>query len=133
MFFINSFLYSQTKESTDSISIIPILRILISKKTNIKALYFTESNKLATTMVKLNHQNYNLGKIYYDLNKYSDARRFYRSISLFEGLTPTVQSANNYYYLSSTNIGKKNYKAAEASLNKALSIYNRIKYGSMMI
>jgi hypothetical protein len=50
--------------------------------------------------------------------------RFYRSISLFEGLTPT-KSANNYYYLSPFQYWQK-LQSTEASLNKALSIYNRL-------
>jgi hypothetical protein len=43
--------------------------------------------------------------------------------SLFQSLTPTVQSANTYYYLS-LPIVKKKYKAAEISLNQSLFIKN---------
>jgi tetratricopeptide (TPR) repeat protein len=67
-------------------------------------------------------QTYNLGKIYYDLNRYTDAREsFTESTSLFHSLPPTVQSANTYYYLSLSNSGKKKYKAAEISLNKSIA------------
>jgi tetratricopeptide (TPR) repeat protein len=60
-------------------------------------------------------QTYNLGKIYYDLNRYTDAREsFTESTSLFHSLPPTVQSANTYYYLSLPIVEKK-YKAAEIS------------------
>jgi hypothetical protein len=53
-------------------------------------------------MVKLKTklQTYNLGKIYYDLNRYTDARESFTESTLFQSLTPTVQSANTYYYLS---------------------------------
>jgi hypothetical protein len=61
-------------------------------------------------MVKLKTklQTYNLGKIYYDLNRYTDAREsFTESTSLFQSLPPTVQSANTYYYLSFPIVEKK--------------------------
>lgn len=132
MFFINSFLYSQTKKSIDSISYYTNLANSNIKENKYKnALYFTQKainycDKNGKTEDQA-IQNYNLGKIYYDLNKYNDAREsFTESISLFEGLTPTAQSANSYYYLSLSNVGKKNYKAAEVSLTKALSIYNEL-------
>jgi hypothetical protein len=82
-------------------------------------------------MVKLKTlQTYNLGKIYYDLNRYTDAREsFTESTSLFQSLTPTVQSANTYYAFP---IVKKKYKAAEIS-NKSIAIYKELNINSQMI
>jgi hypothetical protein len=47
---------------------------------------------------------------------------------LFQSLTPTVQSANTYYYLSPSN-SKKKYKA-EISLNKSIAIYKELNINS---
>jgi signal transduction histidine kinase/ActR/RegA family two-component response regulator len=129
MFFIHSLLYSQTKVDSDSISYYTEKANLSIKENKYKdALFFTQK---AINYCEVNYkreaqaiQTYNLGKIYYDLSKYSDANEsFAESISLFEGLAPSTQAANSYYYLSLSSIGTKNYKAAENALNKALSIY----------
>jgi signal transduction histidine kinase/ActR/RegA family two-component response regulator len=132
MFFITSFLYSQNKESTDSISYYTNLANASVKENKYKnALYFTQkainycddNDKAKDQAI----QTYNLGKIYYDLNRYSDAKEsFIESVSLFHSLAPTVQSANTYYYLSLSNSEKKNYKAAEISLNKSIAIYKEL-------
>jgi tetratricopeptide (TPR) repeat protein len=110
MFFI-TFLYSQNKESTDSISYYTNLANVSVKDKYKDVLYFTQKainycdNNGKTEDQAL--QTYNLGKIYYDLNRYTDAREsFTESTSLFQSLTPTVQSANTYY-LSLSNSKKK--------------------------
>jgi tetratricopeptide (TPR) repeat protein len=110
MFFI-TFLYSQNKESTDSISYYTNLANVSVKDKYKDVLYFTQKainycdNNGKTEDQAL--QTYNLGKIYYDLNRYTDAREsFTESTSLFQSLPPTVQSANTYY-LSLSNSGKK--------------------------
>lgn len=132
MFFIHSFLYSQKKVDTDSISHYTEQANSSIKENKYKnALFFTQK---AINYCEVHHkkeaqalQTFNLGKIYYDLSKYSDANEsFTESISLFEGLPPSTQVANSYYYLSLSSIGTKNYKAAENSLNKALSIYKTL-------
>jgi tetratricopeptide (TPR) repeat protein len=75
----------------------------VSKKTNTNVLYFTQKainycDNNGKTEEAI--QTYNLGKIYYDLNRYTDARESFTESTLFQSLTPTVQSANTYYYLS---------------------------------
>jgi signal transduction histidine kinase/ActR/RegA family two-component response regulator len=132
VFFITSLLYSQKKESSDSIVYYTNLaNSNISTDKYKDALHFTQKainycDKNGKTEDQA-IQYYNLGKIYYELDKYNDAREsFTESISLFENLKPTPQTANSYYYLSLSNTGKKNYKAAEASLNKALAIYKAL-------
>jgi hypothetical protein len=58
-------------------------------------------------------QTYNLGKIYYDLNRYTDAREsFTESTSLFHSLPPTVQSANTYYYILAFPIVEKKIQSS---------------------
>ncbi|CAM3058555.1 tetratricopeptide repeat-containing hybrid sensor histidine kinase/response regulator [Flavobacterium frigoris] len=133
MFFISSFLYSQKKESTDSISYYTNQANSNIRENKYKnALCFTQkaitycdkNGKIEAQAI----QTYNLGKIYYDLNKYSDAsENFTESITLFESLPHnTAQSANSYYYLSLSLVATKNYKAAEAALTKALTIYKEL-------
>jgi tetratricopeptide (TPR) repeat protein len=132
--FITSFLYSQNKESTDSISYYTNLECQCQRKQIQDVLYFTQKainycdNNGKTEDQAI--QTYNLGKIYYDLNRYTDAREsFTESTSLFQSLTPTVQSANTYYYLSFPIVEKK-YKAAEISLNKSIAIYKELNINS---
>jgi hypothetical protein len=57
---------------------------------------------------------------------------FTESTSLFQSLTPTVQSANTYYYLSLSN-SKKKIQNAEISLNKSIAIYKELNINSQMI
>jgi tetratricopeptide (TPR) repeat protein len=103
----------QNKESTDSISYYTNLANVSVKENKYKdVLYFTQKainycdNNGKTEDQAI--QTYNLGKIYYDLNRYTDAREsFTESTSLFHSLPPTVQSANTYYYLSPSNSKKK--------------------------
>ena len=129
IFFTNSFLYSQKIENTDSISYYTNSANSSIRENKYKnALWFTQkainycdkNDKIGDQA----SQTYNLGKIYYDLNKYSDAiDSFTESITLLEGIAPSPQAAQSYYYLSLANIGKKNYKAADVALNRASSIY----------
>jgi tetratricopeptide (TPR) repeat protein len=104
--------YSQNKESTDSISYYTNLANVSVKENKYKdVLYFTQKainycdNNGKTEDQAI--QTYNLGKIYYDLNRYTDARESLQKVLLFHSLPPTVQSANTYYYLSLSNSGKK--------------------------
>ncbi|MEZ7497198.1 ATP-binding protein [Flavobacterium sp. Arc3] len=132
MFFINSLLYSQTKESTDSISYYTNQANSSIKEDKYKeALLYTQkaidycekNNEIESQAI----QTYNLGKIYYDLHKYNDANDIFKeSISLFQSLPTSAEAAKSYYYLSLSYIEKKNYKAAETALNKALSIYKQL-------
>jgi hypothetical protein len=100
----------------------------VSKKTNtrtysilLKAINYCDNNGKAI-------QTYNLGKIY-DLNRYTDAREsFTESTSLFQSLTPTVQSANTYYYLSLPIVEKKTKQLK--FLNKSIAIYKELNINS---
>lgn len=132
MFFINSFLYSQKKESTDSTAYYTNLANSSIKENKYKdALLFTQKainycdNNGQTEAQAI--QTYNLGVLYYNLNKYGDAKDiFNESTALFESLPPSHEAAKSYYYLSLSYIGINNYKAAENALNQALFIYKEL-------
>jgi tetratricopeptide (TPR) repeat protein len=97
--------------------IIPTWRQCQRKQIQGRTLFYSESNYCDNNKTEDQAiQTYNLGKIYYDLNRYTDARESFET--LFQSLTPTVQSANTYYYLS-LPIVKKNTKL-EISLNKSI-------------
>jgi tetratricopeptide (TPR) repeat protein len=115
MFFITSFLYSQNKREYRQHFLYTNLANVSVKENKYKdVLYFNSEINYCDNNGKTEDQaiqTYNLGKIYYDLNRYTDAREsFTESTSLFHSLPPTVQSANTYYYLSLSNSGKKNTK-----------------------
>jgi tetratricopeptide (TPR) repeat protein len=80
-------LYSQNKESTDSISYYTNLANVSVKENKYKdVLYFTQKainycdNNGKTEDQAI--QTYNLGKIYYDLNRYTDARKVLQKVLL---------------------------------------------------
>lgn len=90
MFFINSFLYSQTKESKDSIAYYTyVVNVNIEENRYKNALLYSQKvmnscyTKCQTEKQAI--QTCNLGIIYCDLNKYRNTRAsFTKSISLFE-------------------------------------------------
>lgn len=131
--FLNSFLYSQTKENIDSLEFYTNLahkNIKINKYKNAlfytqKAINFSETNG---SIIDQANQTFNLGEIYYNLKKYNDAiELFSESISLFETTNPTPSYANAYYYLGLSHIEKSNYNAAEICFHKAQFIYKKLK------
>jgi signal transduction histidine kinase/tetratricopeptide (TPR) repeat protein len=131
--FIGSFLYAQNKEAKDSVIYyhdLATTNIQLSKFKN--ALFYTqkgidyadESNQLEAQATETLH----IGKIYFDLQKYDDAiESLTKSISLFESLTLTVQSAEAHYYVGLAEMQKGNYGAAKNYFNKALSISKLLK------
>ena len=133
IFFLNSFLYSQTNEKTDSITYYSNLsssNILNNKYKN--ALFYTQkainySKVIRNTQAQAN-QTYNLGKIYFDLKKYNDAiETFHRSITLYKNLKPNAEYAYSYYYLGVCYIEKSNFADAEICFDKTESIFEELK------
>jgi len=131
--FFNSLLYSQNKEDTDSTTYYSTLADSNIKENNYK-------NALLNTQKAINYcidnkqidnqgiQTYKLGKIYFAVKKYEDAREaFSESISLLENLKSSAVYADLYYHLGLTYIHKKNYKAADICFNKAQEINNEIQ------
>lgn len=129
---INSFLYSQTKESKDSLAFYTNLaqeNIKANKYKN--ALFYTNKaiNISETKGTNMDEaiQTFNLGKIYYSLEKFNDAIAiFSRSISFFESEKITAKYANAYYYLGLSYIQKRNFNSAEICFNKASFIYQEL-------
>nr|WP_314897138.1 ATP-binding protein [uncultured Flavobacterium sp.] len=133
IFFLNSFLYSQTNEKTDSIPYYNNLsssNILNNKYKN--ALFYTQkainySKAIRNTQAQAN-QIYNLGKIYFDLKKYNDAiETFHKSITLNKNLKPTATYAYSYYYLGVCYIEKSNFADAGVCFNETQSLFDALK------
>ncbi|MFQ3173771.1 MAG: signal transduction histidine kinase/CheY-like chemotaxis protein [Flavobacterium sp.] len=131
--FFNSLLYSQTKENTDSIAYYTTLADSNIKKNKYKnALLYTQ--KAINYCFEYNEidnqgiQTYKLGKIYFAVKKYSDAREaFSESIPLLENSESSATYADAYYYLGLSHIRKKKYKEAEICLDKAQDINNELQ------
>lgn len=133
IFFLNSSLYSQTNEKTDSISYYSNLsksNILNNKYKN--ALLYTQkainyTKEIHNVQAQAN-QTYNLGKIYFDLKKYNDAiETFHKSIALYKNLKPTLIYAYSYYYLGVSYIQKTNFADAEICFDETQSIFSELK------
>lgn len=131
--FLNSILYSQIKENTDSIAYYSNLsrsNIKMDKYKN--ALFYTQKalnySETVDNIQEQANQTFTLGKIYYDLKKYDDAiENFHKSISLFENLKPTAKYAFAYYFLSVSYTEQENFEDAEISFDKAKSIFDKLK------
>ncbi|MFV5692358.1 ATP-binding protein [Flavobacterium sp. LT1R49] len=133
IFFLNSVLYSQANEKTDSISYYGNLsksNILNNKYKN--ALFYTQKainySKEARNSLAQANQTYSLGKIYYDLKKYNDAiETFHKSIALYKNLNPTEAYAYSYYYLGKCYVAKANFADAEICFDQTQSIFDELK------
>lgn len=131
--FFNSLLYSQTKESTDSITYYSNLADSNIKENKYKnALLYTqkainyciEKNQIANQGI----QTFNLGKIYFDVEKYEDAKEvFSESIALLESFDHSPVFVSAYYYLGLVNMHLSNYKSAEIYFNKAQKINKKLQ------
>ncbi|MDG2431259.1 ATP-binding protein [Flavobacterium sp.] len=131
--FLSSFLYAQHKETLDSVKYYEDLaeaNIQINKFKNAlfytqKAIDYAEENKDPEAQAA---QTLRLGKIYFDLKRYTDAEEsLSKSLPLFESLPPTIQYAEANYYIGLTEVQNSNYKAAKTYFNKALSINKLLK------
>jgi signal transduction histidine kinase/CheY-like chemotaxis protein len=133
--FFNSFLYSQSKEKTDSITYYSSLRNVNIKANKYKnALFYTQKainySKSIHNIPEEAYQTFQLGKIYYDLKKYNDAiLSFHKSVALYKDLNPNTNYGYGYtyYYLAICYIEKSNFADAEIYLNEAKSIFDKLK------
>lgn len=131
--FFNSLLYSQKMENTDSIAYYSTLADSNIKENEYKnALFYAQ--KAINYSVENNQtdrqgiQTYKLGKIYFAVKKYDDAKEaFSESISLLENLKTSATYADLYYYLGLTHINKKKHKAAEICFDKAQEINRELQ------
>lgn len=123
--FFNSFLYSQTKKSTDSISYYNKLvnKNLNQKEYNQAVFYTKKSIDFCETNHKtenLANQTFKLGKIYYSQKKYEEAlKNFHKSISYFDDVNPTCTKVLALHYIGVTNTAKGDHKTAEIYYKKA--------------
>lgn len=133
IFFLNSVLYSQASENTDSIvyySNLSKSSVLNNKYRN--ALLYTQkainySKAIRDTQAQAN-QTYNLGKIYFDVQKYNDAiETFYKSNALYKNLKPTSTLAYSNYYLGVSYVQNANFADAEICFNEAQTLFNTLK------
>ncbi len=130
--FIHSVVYSQTKESKDSLAFYAHLAQENINDNQFKnALFYTHKainiSETSGTNIDQAIQTFNLGKIYFSLKKFNDAIAvFSRSISLFESEKLTASYAKTYYYLGLSYLEKRNFNSAEICFNKASFIYEEL-------
>jgi len=123
--FFNSFLYSQTKQNTDSISYYNKLanKNLNKKEYNQAVFYTKKSIDFCETNHKtenLANQTFKLGKIYYNQKKYEEAlKNFHKSISFFDNVSPTCTKVLALHYIGLTNTAQGDYTTANIYYKKA--------------
>lgn len=90
-----------------------------------KAIFFATRNKNISDQA---HQNYNLGKIYFDIKQYDDAiETFSKSAALFSNLEPNIDLASVQYLLGLCYSEIQNFSKAEIYFQKAQAINNELK------
>lgn len=132
--FFNSFLYSQTKQNTDSLSYYnKLANSNLEKKKYNKALYYTQKSidfcETNNKSENVANQTFKLGKIYYNQQKYSIAlKNFHKSVSLFNKIKPTTcTKILALHYIGVTNTAQGNYDVANVYYNKADSLLKALK------
>ena len=131
--FLNTLLYSQPSEDTDSTSYYNSLSYSHVQNNNYKEAlsntqkaiqYAKKNNNIKDQAV----ENYNLGKLYYDLRKYNDAIEYFlKSSSLIAMQEPAVIQADTYYNLGLCYMAKENFDSASIYFQKSKSIHTALK------
>ncbi|KOP37835.1 hybrid sensor histidine kinase/response regulator [Flavobacterium sp. WLB] len=130
--FFNSFLYSQIKQNTDSVSYYNKLanKKLNSKEYNEAVFYtkksidFCETNNIPENLA---NQTFKLGKIYYNQRKYDEAlKNFHKSVSSFDSLKPTCTKILALQYIGAVNTAKGDYKTADVYYAKAQKLLKQL-------
>lgn len=130
--FFTSFLYSQTKKNTDSVSYYNKLANtnLNNKKYNQAVLYTKKSINFCEANGKkenLANQTFKLGKIYYNQQKYEEAlKNFHKTVSLFDTLKPSCTKVLALHYIGVTNTAKGDYKTASNYYIKAQELLKQL-------
>ncbi|MWB94588.1 response regulator [Flavobacterium sp. GA093] len=130
--FINAFLYSQTKQNTDSISYYnQLTNAKLKNKNYDSAVFFAkkaielcaqnqESDKLAD-------QTFKLGKIFYAQNKYQEALKyFYKSVDLYKNISSSNNKALALHYAGLVNAIQGNYIIADFYYKKSDSVFKKL-------
>lgn len=130
--FLNSFLYSQSKQNTDSIS---YYNKLANKKLNSKeyneavlltkkSIDFCETNHIPEDLA---NQTFKLGKIYYNQRKYDEAlKNFHKSVASFDSVKPTCTKILALHYIGAVNTAKGDYKTADIYYAKAQKLLKEL-------
>ncbi|MBS7255557.1 tetratricopeptide repeat-containing hybrid sensor histidine kinase/response regulator [Flavobacterium branchiicola] len=129
----NSFLYSQTKKNTDSVSYYNKLANsnLTKQKYNQAVFYTKKSIDFCQTNNKsenLANQTFKLGKIYFNQQKYDEAlKNFHKSVSLFDKVKPTCTKILALHYIGAANTAQGNFEIGNIYYKKADNLLNKLK------
>ncbi|MCD0471165.1 ATP-binding protein [Flavobacterium sp. JAS] len=127
-----SFLYSQTKQNTDSVSYYnKLANKNLTKKDYTQAIFYTqksidfcESNHKTENLA---NQTFKLGKIYYQQKNYDEAlKNFHKSVSFFDNVRPTCTKVLALHYIGITNTAKGNYDAAAVYYKKSEDLLKQL-------
>lgn len=130
---LNSFLYSQTKKSADSVSYYnKMVDSNLNNKKYDKAVFYTKKSidfcESTHKNENLANQTFKLGKIYYNQKKYEEAlKNFHKSVSLFDNIRPTCTKVLALHYIGVTNTAQGNYETANIYYKKADDLLNHLK------
>ncbi|MEZ0184035.1 hybrid sensor histidine kinase/response regulator [Flavobacterium oncorhynchi] len=130
--FFNSFLYSQTKKNTDSVSYYNKLanKNLNNKKYNNAVFYTKKSIDFCEThhhTQNLANQTFKLGKIFYNQQKYDEAlKNFHKSVSSFDSVKPNCTKILALHYIGAANTAMGNYKTADVYYAKAQDLIKEL-------
>lgn len=131
--FFTSFLYSQTKKNTDSVTYYnKLANSNLEKQKYNQAVFFTKKSiDFCQTNNKgenLANQTFKLGKIYYNQQKYEVAlKNFHKSVSLFDKLKPTCTKILALHYIGATNTAQGNFEIGDIYYKKADSLLKQLK------
>ena len=132
LLFLNTLLYSQNREKTDSTAYYISLNYPAVHDNNYKeallliqkAILIAETNDNTKEQAS---QNYNLGKLYYDLKKYDDAiESLLRSSELYDRIKPSSKAIAANYTVGLCYMSKDNYDKATSYFDKAESIHTQL-------
>jgi signal transduction histidine kinase len=129
----NSFLYSQTKQNTDSISYYnKLANSNLNKQKYNQAVFYTKKSidfcQTNNRGENLANQTFKLGKIYYNQQKYDEAlKNFHKSVSLFDKVKPTCTKILALHYIGAANTAQGNFEIGNIYYKKADSLLNQLK------
>ena len=131
--FLNSFLYSQTKKNTDSVSYYnKLANSNINKNKYNQAVFYTKKSidfcQNNNKSQDLANQTFKLGKLYYNQQKYDAAlKNFHKSVSLFDKVKPTCTKILALHYIGATNTAQGNFEIGNIYYKKADSLLTQLK------
>ncbi|WP_433764635.1 ATP-binding protein [Flavobacterium ginsenosidimutans] len=131
--FFNSFLYSQAKKNTDSVTYYnKLANTNLNNKKYDQAVFFTQKSinfcEVNGKKENLANQTFKLGKIFYNQQKFEDAlKKFHKTVSLFDTLKPSCTKVLALHYIGLSNTSKGDYKTAAVYYAKAQDLLKDLK------